>query len=552
MGLIIGVLQILTIILLATVLAIPMGKYIAGVFSRKKSFLDLIFSPVEKAALAATGEMGKYGMDWKEYLAALLLMNAAMWVLAISGFIIMGMSPDLAFHTASSFTANTDQQHYSGELQMSSYGQMMVIFLMFSSSATGLASAFAFIRGFGTTGGKLGNYFEDMVRILVRILIPFSLLSAIIFAACGVPQVMGGELVMDTLAGGLQSIPIGPTAAMESIKFLGNNGGGYYNTNSAHPFENPSPLTNVVQLILTMLIPLSLPYAFGIIMGNKRQGYTLLAVILFIFISASVMLAVGTSDNPDLPSGITLPSGYIEGKEQRFTAFESVFFVATNTYVQSGGTTCSISSMMPMGVLGAMIGMMLGCVPGGIGIGLELLLAYSIVSVFIAGLMVGKIPEFMRKKIGTDEMKYVFLVIITFPIIVLISTASTILLMPSHDITLNDGTRGFSEILYEFLSASANNGSGMAGLQSSSPYFNILSGTLILIGRYVPISAFLGLAGLLSTKKTIEDTRGSFPTDTIIFAVLLICVLIMDSALSFLPVLAMGPLADLISTGVKI
>lgn len=552
MGVLPGIIQLLSIIVIALLLVVPAGNYLAAVCLKKKSRLDMLLQPLEKAILYGTGAYSGRNMTWKEYLVSLLIFNLSMWIVAVVALSAMGMSPDLAFHTASSFTANTDQQHYSGERDVSPAGQMLLTALMFLSSATGLASAFAFVRAFIPSEGGPGNYFEDLVRILFRILLPGSILVSIVFVACGVPQTPGGVLEAHGLSGDVQTIPLGPVASLESIKYLGTNGGGYYNANSAHPFENPSPLTNAMQMILTMLIPFSMIYAFGVMIGSRRQGIILIASVLSIFCLAVLMIVAGAASSPYLPDDIIYTSGYLEGKEQRFTAFESVFFVAVNTYVQSGGTPCSISSMMPSGVFGAFVGMLLGCVPGGIGVGLEMLILYVIVSVFVAGLMAGRTPVFLGKKIEPREMKLVVSVIILLPMIILISSAATVAIMPVNELTLNDGTRGFSELVYEFISASANNGSGMGGLTSGTLYFNVISGILILIGRYVPIAIFLSIAGSISTKPTITDPRGSLRTESLTFAVFLSSILIVNCALSFLPLLVLGPLAEVISTGVRL
>lgn len=553
MGLLSGIIQALAITAISLLLAIPMGEYLASVFGNKRMFLDKIFNPVERLALLGLRGYSRYSMGWQEYLAALLLSNLVVWLFALVSMHVLGMSPDLAFHTASSFTANTDQQHYRGETAMPAPGQMLVITtLMFFSAATGLASAFALIRSFTTTDGKLGNFFIDVVKGILRVLLPLSIAGSILLAANGVPQMIGGKLEAKTLSGETQSIPLGPVASLEAIKFLGTNGGGYYGANSAHPFENPSPLTNIIEILSVLLIPFSLPYTFGIMTGKRRQGLLILAVMASIFLVASIIMMSSDSGNPGLSDAISYPAGYLEGKEQRFSAFESVLFIAANTYVQCGGTSCAISSMMPAGVLGAMSGMVVQCAPGGIGTGLAIMLIYVLLSVFVAGLMVGRTPEFLGKKIDTREMKLVVTIILLHPALILMPTALTILLMPAHTLTINPGARGFSEIMYEFLSASANNGSGMGGLNNSSPYFNILSGIIILLGRFIPISAIIGIAGLFSAKRPIEATRGTLPTDNLTFGVFLVAIILIVGALSFLPVLALGPLAEIFSMGVKL
>jgi K+-transporting ATPase ATPase A chain len=493
-----GALQAITIVGISVVLAIPVGRYLAAVFSGKPTYFDWLFDPIERYLSWALKGLDSYDMDWKEYAVSLILTNAILWVFAFITLNALGMTPDLAFHTATSFVSNTDQQHYSGDT-FSPAGQALVFTtLMFFSAATGLVTAIAIIRGLKATDGKLGNFFKDMGRGLIRVLLPLSIILALVLVACGIPQSSGGTLDVKTITGAVQSIPLGPVASFEAIKALGTNGGGYYGANSAHPYENPSPLTNVLELVFTLLIPLALPYAFGIMIGNRKQGLLILAVMLLIFIPMSLIMMYGESSNPYLPQAVQSTSGYLEGKEARFSGFESVFFTAVCTYVQAGAASASITSMMPWSILGAMFGMMAQCAPGGIGAGMVVMIIYVLLSVFIAGLMVGRTPEFLGKKIEPNEMKLIALIIIIHPIFVLTPTALTALLDPSHAVALNVGPRGFTEIMYEFLSASANNGSGMAGLRNTSLYFNIVSGLIILLGRYVPLVAALGVAGLLS------------------------------------------------------
>ncbi len=526
MGFLFGMVQVSPIIALALILAIPLGEYLALVFSGKRAPLDSLFSPVERALSGLLMGMDRHPMGWKEYALSLLAFNACLWITALAILYASGMSPDLAFHTATSFVTNTDQQHYSGDTLSPAAQMLALTTLMFASAATGIASAFALIRGLRAMDGKLGNFFSDVIKCTIRVLLPGTALVALAFVACGIPQTLGGTLDVRTIAGAAQSIPLGPVASLESIKYLGTNGGGYYGANSAHPFENPSPLTNVIQNLLTLSIPFSIPYAFGIMAGKRRQGVVILLAMLIIFVSGTALMLYGEGTNPALP--LNSPAGYLEGKEQRFTAYEATFFLAVDTYVQSGGTSSSVTSMMPDAILGAMSGMMMQCTPGGVGAGFDIMLVFILLSVFLAGLMVGRTPEFLGKKIEPKEMKLVALVIIIHPVMVLLPTAITILAYPHSP--LNPGPRGFSEIMYEFLSASANNGSGMAGIANATPYFNILSGLVIAIGRYVPLVAMIAIAGLLSRKKPIEATTGTLPTDN----------------LTFLPILTFGPLAELL------
>lgn len=535
----------MTIVAISVAFAIPMSAYLAAIFSGKPTYLDRIFGPAERAVSWVLGGLDRHDMDWKEYAFSLILTNVILWAFSFAVLWALGMAPGLAFHTASSFMTNTDQQHYAGDA-FSPLGQALVITaLMFFSAATGLASAFAVIRGLKAADGKVGNFFKDVERGLVRVLLPLSVIFALILVACGVPQSFGGTLEVKAVTGAVQSIPLGPVASLEAIKMIGTNGGGYYGANSAHPYENPSPLTNVLELFFTLLIPLALPYTFGIMIGNRKQGLLLMAVMLAIFVPMSLIMACGESSNPYLPAAVQQASGYLEGKEARFSAYESAFYIATCTYVQCGAASCSVTSMMPWAVLGAMFGMMVQCAPGGIGAGLDIMLIYVLLSVFIAGLMVGRTPEFLGKKVEPAEMKLIALIIIVHPILVLTPTALTALISTAHNITLNPGARGFAEIMYEFLSASANNGSAMAGLENTTLYFNVVSGLVMLLGRYVPLVAALAVAGSLSGKRPIEATPGTLPTDNLTFAAFLLGIIIIVGAITFLPALSLGPLAEI-------
>ncbi len=542
MGLLFGMVQILPIIVLALILAIPMGEYLALVFSGKRAPLESAFSPIEKTLSRLLMGMDRHPMDWKEYALSLLALNALLWAVAFAILYSAGMSPDLAFHTAMSFVTNTDQQHYSGDTLSPAAQMLALTMLMFASAATGIASAFALIRGLLATDGKLGNFFSDYIKCIVRVMLPGAILVAIVFVACGIPQTLGGTMDVETITGITQTIPLGPVASLEAIKYIGTNGGGYYGANSAHPFENPSPLTNVIQNVLALLIPFSIPYAFGIMAGKRRQGAIILIAMLVIFVTGTALMLAGEGSNPALP--LNSPGGYLEGKDQRFTAYETTFFLAVDTFVQSGGTSGSVTSMMPDAILGAMSGMMMQCTPGGVGAGFDVMLVFILLSVFIAGLMVGRTPEFLGKKVEPNEMKLVALVIIIHPILVLLPTALTIIVNPHA--ALNPGPRGFSEIMYEFLSASANNGSGMSGLANTTPYFNLLSGLIIATGRYVPLVSMIAIAGLLSRKKPIEATTGTLPTDNPTFLLFLIGIIVIVGAITFLPVLTFGPLAELL------
>jgi potassium-transporting ATPase potassium-binding subunit len=338
-----GFAQVIPLMIISLVLAIPVGEYLALVFSGGRAPFDRFFLPIERGIFRLLMGLDRDGMDWKEYVAALLIINA--------------------FHTAISFVSNTDQQHYSGDAFSPPAHMAILTTAMFASAATGLASAFALVRGIISRDGRLGNFFSDFTRSITRVFLPVAFLVAPIFVACGIPQALGRSLAANTIAGGTQAIPLGPVASLESIKYVGTNVGGYYGANSAQPYENPSPVTNLLQNILTMLLPFSIPYAFGIMAGSRRQGVIILAAMVVIFLSGGSIMVASEASNPALP--LNYPAGYVEGKEQRFTAYESAFFTAVDTFVQSGGTSSSITSMMPLGVLHAMFGMMMQCAPGG-------------------------------------------------------------------------------------------------------------------------------------------------------------------------------------------
>ncbi|MCD7035207.1 potassium-transporting ATPase subunit KdpA [Metabacillus sp. GX 13764] len=551
--------QIGLVLLIVLLLAIPMGKYIASVFSLEKTKLDRVFGGFEKGIYKISGITAE-AMTWKTYLKALLLSNIVMFVIAylilrFQGVLpgnpsgIAGMDPLLAFNTAASFLTNTNLQHYSGETGLSYFSQMtVIIFLMFTTPATGLAICMAFFRG--VTGQKsLGNFYVDLVRAHTRILIPLSILVGLIMVGQGVPQTMSGTVSAKTIEGAAQHIARGPVAALESIKHIGTNGGGHFGANSAHPFENPTPFTNVLEIISMFLIPASLPIAFGIMARNRKLGWILfgaMGIMFLIFLSTAYFSE--SAGNPALAkAGLSQAGGSMEGKEVRFGIAQSALFTAVTTAATTGTVNNMHDTLTPLGGLVPLAEMMLNCVFGGDGVGTINILMYAILAVFLAGLMVGRTPEFLGRKIEGKEMKLIALTILIHPLIILVPSAIALATNMGSSAISNPGFHGISQIVYEFTSSAANNGSGFEGLGDNTPFWNISTGIVMLLGRYLSMIAMLAAAGSLLAKKPVPETLGTFRTDNSTFMVILIFAVLVVGALTFFPVAALGPVAEYLS-----
>lgn len=550
-----GLIQVIVTLVIALLLIKPVGTYLVKVFDYDKTGIDRIFGPVEHGIYRLIGVKEEERMGWKKYLLAMLLCNFVMLlflygILRLQKYLplnpqqIDNMPPALAFNTAISFMTNTNWQAYSGENALSYFSQMAAItFPMFTSSATGFAVAIAFIRGLIAKKDNLGNFYVDFVRSITRVFLPLSFVIALFFVFQGVPQTLHGSVDATTLEGAKQTITRGPVATLEAIKNLGTNGGGYFGTNAAHPFENPTPLTNLLQILSMLLLPTALVYAFGVMIKNKKQGWTVFAAMGIMFLAFLTIVFVAEYNGTPALHALGI-NGNMEGKEVRFGISESSLFTAVTTAATTGAVNNMHDSLTPIGGLVPLGEMMLNNVFGGKGVGLLNGLLYVILAVFICGLMVGRTPEFLGKKIEGKEIKLASIAILIHPTLILVGTALAFSRPESVSAILNQGYHGVSEVLYAFTSGAANNGSAFGGLSADTNFYNIMIGLVMLFGRYISIIAMLAIAGSLATKKAVTATTGTFHTDTPLFTGILIVIIVVVGALTFFPVLAIGPIAE--------
>ncbi len=563
-----GFWQITLILAAAFALSVPFGRYLARVFRNEHTWLDTLLNPVDRLLGRVIGRRTvEMPMSWKEYALSMLITNGLMGlliylILSVQGTLPLNplkfpdLNPFLAFNTAASFITNTNWQNYSGETTLSLFSQMAAItFAMFAAAATGLVVAIAFFRALAAPadgGRNLGNFYRDFIRALTRVLLPLCLVVTPLLVWQGSPETLHGPAVAHLVQGGAQRIPLGPVADLEVIKQLGTNGGGFFNANSAHPYENPTPLTNIVEILLMMLTSLSLVVTFGIMVGQRRLArvmYTVMALMLVVAIGVAVHAEwAGT---PVLAgSGIMIHAGHgqmggnMVGKETRFGITDSALFDTVSTAFTTGSVNSALDSYTPLAGMVSLVQMMLNCVFGGKGVGTMNFLMYGIFAVFIAGLMVGRTPEFLGKKIERREIVLASLALLVHPLIILLPTAWA-LASPTGVAALgNTGSHGLSEILYAFTSAAANNGSAFAGLNANTPWYNTVLGLVMLFGRYVSIILMLAVGGSLAAKPTVPSTIGTLRTDTALFGGFWLATIIVVGALTFLPALVLGPLAE--------
>jgi K+-transporting ATPase ATPase A chain len=559
------------LIFVAVVLcARPLGKYMAKVFSGERTFLSRFLRPVERGVYRVIGVKEDDEQTWVRYLAAVLVVTVASIVVTFlllrfqdrlplqsvinpQGF--PGVAPDLAMNTSISFATNTNWQNYGGETTMSYFSQMVALVMHnFLSAATGLALAIALIRGLARRSGKtLGSFYVDVTRGILYVLLPLSIIGTIVLVSQGAIQNFSPSTVVRTLSGVTQTIAQGPVASQEMIKDLGNNGGGFFNANSAHPFENPNGFTNAFTIFSLLLIAVSLTFTFGRMVGNIKQGLAVLAAMGVILLGMTgVALYAEQTGNPALNgTGVTQVAsstqsgGNMEGKSVRFGIPQSSQFVASTTGTSTGSVDASHDSLTAIGGLVPLLSIELGEItPGGIGAGLYGMLMFVILGVFIAGLMVGRTPEYLGKKIEARDVKLAALAILILPLSILGLTAISVLVTPGKAGPLNSGPHGFTEILYAFSSVTGNNGSAFAGLTGNTLYYNTTLEIGMWLGRYLFVIPILALAGSMVKKKVIPASAGTFPTDTPLFAALLVGVVLVIGALTFFPALALGPLLE--------
>jgi K+-transporting ATPase ATPase A chain len=547
-------LSLLALVLVLGALYRPLGDYMAWAYTSGKDWR------VERGIYRLIGVDPKSEQTWPAYLRSVILVSG------VGIFLLYGLqrlqhwlpyslgmpapSQHLSFNTAISFVTNTNWQSYSGEQTLGYTVQCAGLAVQnFVSAAVGMAVAIALVRGFARTKTTvIGNFWVDLTRGVLRILLPIAVIGAVLLIAGGVIQNFAGFSHVTTLVGTTQTIPGGPVASQESIKMLGTNGGGFFNANSAHPFENPSPLTNFLEIILMLVIPFSLPRTFGKIVGDNRQGYAILSAMGIIWVaSLGCLIAAETSLRG---VAVQLAGGAMEGKEQRFGIIGSSLFIAASTGTSTGAVNSALDSFTALGGMMPLLNMMLGEVaPGGAGSGLYGMLILAVITVFISGLLIGRTPEYIGKKIGPREMKLAALYILITPTLVLAGTAlSFIIPGVSGSVTgtsiLNPGVHGMSEVLYAFTSAANNNGSAFAGLTANTPWLNTALGLAMLFGRFAPMVFVLALAGSLAGQGRVPATSGTLPTHRPLFIAILVAVTILVTALIFFPVLALGPLAE--------
>ncbi|MCC3374929.1 potassium-transporting ATPase subunit KdpA [Cohnella sp. REN36] len=553
-----GVLQIVLVLAVLVLLVKPLGTYVYHVFSNEPNRTDRLFGPVERAVYRLIGLKRRDGMTWRRYALSFLLTNIVLvalsyLILRLQNLLplnpnkIEGMEETLSFNTVVSFITNTNLQHYSGETGLSYFSQMAVIMMMmFTSAATGFSVAIAFVRGLTSRGRTIGNFFEDFVKAITRIFLPLATIVALVLVALGVPQTLDPTLTVTTIEGAAQHIAIGPVAALESIKHLGTNGGGFFGTNSSHPFENPTPLTNVIEIWSMWTLPASLPFVYGKFAKNQKQGWVVFGAMMTLFLAfLALIYASELRGNPALNAlGMDASQGSMEGKETRFGIAQSVLFTAVTTAATTGSVNNMHDTLTPLGGLAPLAEMMLNCVFGGKGVGLVNMLMYAILGVFLAGLMVGRTPEFLGRKIEPREMKLIAIAILAHPFIILVPTAIALLTDAGRAGVTNPGFHGISQALYEMTSSAANNGSGFEGLADNTPFWNISTGIVMLLGRYVSMIAMLAVAGSLVRKTWVPETVGTFRTDNALFWGILIGTVLIIGALTFLPAVVLGPIAE--------
>lgn len=554
------------IILVTILLAVPLGRYISKVFKGEKTFLDF-FGPVEKLIFKVSGINPHAEMDWKQNLRALLTINLVwfIWIMFVlltqtwhpfwNPDNIISMEPTQAFNTAVSFVTNTNLQHYSGETGASYFSQLLALaFLQFVSAGTGIAALALLYKGLSNRSARnLGNFYYHLVRACTRILLPLSIILAIVLLLNQTPMTFKGSETIVTLQGDTVSVARGPVAAMVAIKQLGTNGGGYFGPNSTHPFENPNGITNAAENSAIILIPIAMVFALGYYLNRKKLSYVIMAVMTAGYLMLLVPTIVQESGgNPMITEmGISQPQGSMEGKEARFGPVLSALWSISTTVTSNGSVNSMHDSFTALSGAFQMMGMQLNAFYGGVGVGFINMFIFMIIAVFISGLMVGRTPEFLGKKIEIREVKIAILVALLHPLLILGGTA-----LSSHTWMItenpgevlkwlnNPGFHGFSEMLYEFTSAAANNGSGFEGLGDNTAFWNIAAGIAMLLGRYIPIIGPIMIAGLLSQKKYIPESAGTLKLDSGMFGVMLFAVILIVGALLFIPALVLGPVSE--------
>lgn len=551
---------------LVMLLAIPLGRYIGKIFNYESTWLDKLFNPIDRLFFKIGGINPNKEMNWKQHLAALLTINAVWFVISMLVLTNMvwlplnpdgnpSMSGDLAFNTTVSFITNTNLQHYSGESGLSYLGQLTLMLWQFISAGCGMAiCAAVFMAMKEKTSATLGNFYSFFVRSCTRVLLPLSFIVAIILLFNGTPMTFEGKDTITTLEGQTQNVSRGPVSAFVAIKQLGTNGGGFYGPNSANPMENPTYLTNMVENISIVLIPIAMIFALGFILKRRKLSLTIYSVMTLGFLILLIPTVFSEMNgNPAISHmGIAQNMGSMEGKEVRFGAAASANWATYTTCTSNGSVNAMHDSMTPIAGMTTLLGMMINCFYGGVGVGFLNFYIFIILGVFISGLMVGRTPEFLGKKIEAKEMKIAMIIALLHPFLILVGTALASHLYTGNPEAMsgwlaNPGYHGFSEMLYEFTSSSANNGSGFEGLGDNTPFWNIATGIVMLLARYLPIIGPVAIAGMLAQKQYIPESNGTLKTDTSTFGLMVFAVIFIVAALSFFPALTLGPIAEFFS-----
>lgn len=523
-------------------LIVPVGKHISKLILHEKTIFEPFFSKIEKFIFKITKNQN---MNIKTYIGAFLGVNLTMLILTYIILALDGSSPSLAFNTAVSFVTNTNLQHYSGEWLNGTMSRLALINLMFTSAASGLAVSMAIIRGILKI--RLGNFFEDLVKSITRLLLPLSIIAAIILVILGIPQTFNTQAVVKTLEGQYQVLTLGPSAAWEAIKHLGTNGGGIFSANSSHPFENISLYTNYIEMMCMMIIPGATIIGFGMAAKNKKQGWFIFLPIFALFLFSFFMLYHFEKQGVPIFSKYGLNGINMEGKEMRFGLIASILFTDITTSFTTGSVNNMHDSLTPIGGMMPLWNMMLNCIFGGKGVGFMNILMYMMFGVFLCGLMVGRTPEFFEKKLEAKEMQIITFLILIHPIIILVPSAISLINDLGISGITNSGFHGISQVLYEYTSSAANNGSGFEGLGDGTAFWNIMTGIVMLLGRYISMILMLMVGYSLYKKQAVPVNASTFKTDNLTFSFILFFIILIIGALTFLPALALGPIAEHLS-----
>ena len=566
-------LQIMVALVIYMVLVIPMGTYLYHITTGRKTFADPVFDRIDNGIYRIC-KIDRQGMNWKQYAVSLLTTNAVMifagyLILRLQGSLFLNpngtgaMEPTLAFNTIISFMTNTNLQHYAGESGLSYLSQtLVIIFMMCTSAATGYAACMAFIRGITGTGKDMGNFYEDMIRIMTRVLIPLSIVIALILVSQGTPENYTANLTVQTLEGKNQDIAMGPMAALVAIKHLGTNGGGFLGANSSTPLENPTILSNMVEMYAMAILPGACVIVFGRMFHDKNKkaqaekkgtrpmfgrqaGPVFGAMAILFLVGLMICFFAEKAGNPVLEqAGLSQAMGNMEGKEVRFGISQSALFTTVTTSFTTGTVNNMHDSLTPLGGMVPLLHMMLNCVFGGKGVGFMNMIMYAILAVFLCGLMIGRTPEYLGKKIEGREMKLIVIVLILHPLLILGFSALAVVNQAGLAGITNPGFHGLSQVLYEFASSAANNGSGFEGLADNTGFWNMTTGIVMFLGRYIPIIAQIAIAGSLLAKRRMNESVGTLRTDNVLFMLILVFIVYIFAALTFFPALALGPIAE--------